>query len=93
MSNELDKYQGYNWIKVKRAKSIDIDGTMYVPETHHIEEVSFMIEEIKKLAAKVDKLTRDKNYAQLEAFERIQKIAQQNYENQLDYLPYEEDDR
>lgn len=45
-----EPYEGYSWIKVKRAKPVEIDGVKYVTEEHHIEETTFLIEEVRKLA-------------------------------------------
>ena len=49
-------YEGYGWIKVKRVNPIEIAGIKYVPEQHHIDETSFLIEEIRRLAKQVDDL-------------------------------------
>tara|TARA_R110000824_G_scaffold8450_4_gene38509 strand:+ start:8435 stop:8623 length:189 start_codon:yes stop_codon:yes gene_type:complete len=43
-------YKGYKWIKVKREESVLIDGIKYVTEKHHVEETTFLINEIRKLA-------------------------------------------
>ena len=51
-------YEGYSWIKVKRAKPIKLHGEMYVTEEHHIEETTFLIEEVRKLAKELDDLKR-----------------------------------
>lgn len=57
-TNKTEKsYEGYGWIKVKRATPIEIDGNRYISEQHHVEETTFLIEEIRKLAKHVDDLT------------------------------------
>jgi hypothetical protein len=43
-----------NWIKVKPAHTVEIDGVRYVSEEHHIEETTFLIEEIRKLAKLIE---------------------------------------
>lgn len=53
-----EQYAGYGWIKVKRAKAVEIDGEKYVPEQHHIEETNFLIEEVRKLAKEIDELKK-----------------------------------
>ena len=47
-------YEGYSWIKVKRAKPVEIDGQKWVSEEHHIEETSFLIDEVRKLAKEIE---------------------------------------
>lgn len=53
-----EPYEGYNWIKVKQAKSVEIDGQMWVTEEHHIEETTFLIDEVRKLAKELDELKK-----------------------------------
>lgn len=55
-----EHYAGYGWIKVKRAKAVEIDGERYVPEQHHIEETSFLLDEVRKLAKEIDELKGEK---------------------------------
>lgn len=51
-----EPYEGYSWIKVKRAKPVEIDGQMWVTEEHHIEETNFLIDEVRKLAKELNGL-------------------------------------
>ena len=53
-----EPYEGFSWIKVKRAKAVEIDGQKWVTEEHHIEETTFLIEEVRKLAKELDELKR-----------------------------------
>lgn len=98
---ESEKYDGYKWIKVKRATAFYAtpcegevgagDPVKVVPEDHHIEETSFMIEEIRKLAKKLD--------TQSAALQRYRKQEDQrrNYASRqarwdADHVGYQEDD-
>lgn len=89
MTTEAQKYEGFGWIKVKRAKAVEISDKKYVPEEHHVEETSFLIKEIKKLAAIIDK----KNAAIRKLRSQQYNQSMRDYQSQFDYLPYEEDDR
>lgn len=53
-----EHYANYKWIKVKRAVPVEIDGTKYVSEEHHIEETSFLIDEVRRLAKIIDDISR-----------------------------------
>ncbi len=47
-------YEGYSWIKVKKYKmdeSLSWEERYKQLEAHHIEETSFLIEEVRKIAA------------------------------------------
>lgn len=50
----MSKYDDYSWIKVPRGKTIwagDLSPSeKVVTEKHHIDETSFLIEEVRKLA-------------------------------------------
>ena len=86
------KYEGHDWIKFKRAKAVEISGKKYVSEKHHIEETSFLIEEIKKLVSIID--NKDALIRKLRSFQdRQRQQAKRDYLYRSDYLPYEEDDR
>ncbi len=58
------RYEGYKWVKVKRHKD---DPTKpweerYADlEKHHIEETTFLIEEIRRLAKEFDEFKRPKS--------------------------------
>jgi hypothetical protein len=88
-------YEGYGWIKVKRAEAKwagDIDpATKVVPEEHHVEETTFLIEEVRKLAKRVDQQA-----AALRGYRRQEEQRQRQASRQArwdqDYLPYQEDD-
>jgi len=80
--SEADKYQGYSWIKVQRSKPVDVNGTPHVSEAHHIEETTFLIEEIRKLAARIDRLN-----LMVERYDQRPSLCDD------DYLAYEEDVR
>lgn len=73
-----EHYADFKWIKVKRFK-LDQDATWknnFVSlEEHHLKETTFLIDEVRKLAAMVDE--RDK---------RIEELAK----NQKDLWPPEE---
>lgn len=90
---EAEKYQGYSWIKVKRSKPIDVDGVPHVSEAHHVEETTFLIDEVRKLAARVDELTLELAKYRLREHDQMQMAARQAYELRADHLPYEEDTR
>ena len=83
---EAEKYQGYDWIKVKREIPTYVDGVPYVSESHHMVERCFLIEEVRKLAAKVDALTMASAHQALEQLERTQKEQRR----QIDDLTWEE---
>jgi hypothetical protein len=56
MSNQ---YQGYGWIKVKRYvmdESLSWEERYRQLEAHHVEETTFLFDEIRKLAALVGDL-------------------------------------
>mmetsp|Transcript_32006 Transcript_32006/g.44636 ORF Transcript_32006/g.44636 Transcript_32006/m.44636 type:complete len:263 (-) Transcript_32006:168-956(-) len=53
-SSFAKKYKGHKWIKVKREKPVEINGRLYISEDHHIKETSFLIDTIRRLAAKLD---------------------------------------
>lgn len=61
--NNTAKYAGFGWIKVPRARPVEIDGISYVPEEHHVAETEFLIAEVRKLAAEVDHLRKVNNTA------------------------------
>lgn len=53
-----EKYSGYNWIKVCAFDKRDYEGDEEMfsgLEYHHIEETTFLINEVRKLAAILDK--------------------------------------
>ncbi len=56
---EAEKYQGYKWIKTKHVK-FDSNKTWEenykALEAHHIEETTFLIEEVRRLAEKIDRM-------------------------------------
>jgi hypothetical protein len=58
--SEADKYQGYKWIKTKHVK-FDPSKTWAenykALEDHHVEETTFLIEEVRRLAEKIDRMT------------------------------------
>ena len=59
MSKQED-YEGFKWIKVKKYKeNLDLpaDARYKLLEEHHIEETSFLIEEVRKLDKEIDELT------------------------------------
>lgn len=49
-----EKYEGYSWILVKKAETVEVGGVKYVPEDHHIDETTFLINEVIKLARMLD---------------------------------------
>lgn len=61
MSN---KYDGYGWIKVKKYRmdsSLSWEERYYQLDAHHVEETTFLIEEVRRLAKIVDEQRRDLN--------------------------------
>lgn len=59
MTAEL--YEGYGWIKVKRHKmdeSKSWEERYQDLDKHHIEETTFLIEEVRKLAKEIDLIKR-----------------------------------
>ena len=80
-----EHYADYKWIKVKRFQ-LDSDATwknnFITLEEHHLKETTFLIDEVRKLAAMIDE--RDKKIA--ESDKRIEELAK----NQKDPWPPEE---
>lgn len=92
---ESEKYDGYKWIKVKRAtaqRAGDVDpSTKVVSEEHHVEETSFLIEEIKKLAKKLDTQSVSlRRYRRQEDQRRNYASRQARWD--ADHVGYQEDD-
>lgn len=59
MSHE-QHYSDYKWIKVKRWTHDDSIGTeenYQKLQDHHLKETSFLIEEVRKLAKKLDEIS------------------------------------
>ena len=57
--SKVDDYASYKWIKVKKYVMDEEKSWQerYVElEKHHIEETSFLIEEVRKLAEEIDRL-------------------------------------
>jgi hypothetical protein len=58
-----DHYADFKWIKVKRYtmdKSLSWEDRYRQLDEHHIHETSFLIAEIRQLAAKIDDLQSTK---------------------------------
>lgn len=56
-SDLREKYEGYDWIKVPRwqhdsAKTVEENYAIL--QAHHVNEATFLVEEIRKLAAFAD---------------------------------------
>lgn len=54
---DSEKYEGYKWIKVPRFKddeSKSWEERFRALEKHHIEETTFLIKEVRKLAGAID---------------------------------------
>lgn len=54
-----EKYEGYKWIKVSSFKddeSKSWEERFRMLEKHHIEETTFLINEVRKLAGAIDSL-------------------------------------
>jgi hypothetical protein len=66
---ESERYQGYNWIKVKRHV-FDPDKTAAENyeglEAHHVAETSFLIQKVRELARRIDDITGSAVAADLE---------------------------
>lgn len=57
MGGFVEKYSTYNWIKVRRHVDnpyLPLDERFKRLEQHHIEETTFLIEEVRKLALILD---------------------------------------
>lgn len=53
-------YSDYKWIKVRRHKddpSLSLEERLKALEQHHIEETTFLIEEVRRLAAYIDDMS------------------------------------
>lgn len=51
------EYEGYKWVKVKRYvmdESLSWEERYKKLEEHHIKETTFLVDEVRKLAAEVD---------------------------------------
>lgn len=90
--SEADKYTGVDWIRVDREEPVILEGQRYVSETHHIAETEFLIAEIRRLAARIDKLNAALRRYRKQADQQRQRSRRQA-QLDADYLPYEEDDR
>jgi len=58
--NKQKYYEGYGWIKVKRFKpdeSKSWEERYKDLDQHHIDETTFLIDEIRRLAKELDKAT------------------------------------
>lgn len=58
----MKKYEGYSWIKVKRYKMDETkswEERYKELEQHHIEETTFLIEEVRKLSEMYEQLLDD----------------------------------
>jgi len=56
MSRSQD-YEGYKWIKVKRHvddPSKSWEERFRALEEHHVKETTFLVDEVRKLAAEID---------------------------------------
>lgn len=52
-----EQYEGYGWIKVKKYKmdeSLSWEERYKKLDEHHVQETSFLIDEVRKLADMVD---------------------------------------
>lgn len=62
-----EHYDGFKWVKVKRYNGYDAnipcDENYANLDAHHVKETTFLIDEIRKLAAMVDE--RDKKIEEL----------------------------
>lgn len=64
MFNYSEYYSNFKWIKVKRYQmdeSLSWEQRYEKLDAHHIEETSFLIEEIRKLAKQLDDFQVDKS--------------------------------
>jgi hypothetical protein len=91
-----EDYSGYSWIKVKRAKAVPAgecpSDEKVVSEAHHIEETTFLIEEVRKLAAQLEAARKRLNEMRRQSeAARLEQTRRLRWEQ--DSLPYYEDDR
>lgn len=88
---ESEKYEGLDWIKAKKCKPFIISGKSYVSKSHHIEESMFLIDKIRDLAKRIDKLNNIiKKYRKEQEINCHHNTARARYE--VDYLEYQEPD-
>jgi hypothetical protein len=60
----MNKYEkDYRWIKVKRYKHKDgtYEDMFFSLETHHVEEIEFLIDEVRKLAKLLEEVVSPEN--------------------------------
>lgn len=86
-----EAYKGYGWIKVQRHKddkSLPLEDRLESLQKHHIEETTFLIDEVRKLASEIDVLKSSVSSlsSKLEACHQLARRA--FLEN--DAMPYEE---
>ena len=56
------KYEGYKWVKVKRHTddpSKTWEERFRALEEHHIKETTFLVDEVRKLAAEIDQIKKE----------------------------------
>jgi len=61
MSRTQD-YEGYKWVKVKRHvddPSKTWEERFRALEEHHIKETTFLVDEVRKLAAEIDEIQKE----------------------------------
>ncbi len=63
MGDLEEKYRGYGWIKVPRYsmdESLSWEERYHLFDEHHLQETTFLIEEVRKLARQIDELNRNR---------------------------------
>ncbi len=66
--NRTEHYASYKWIKVKKHKddpSKTWEERYRALEEHHIQETTFLIDEVRKLAAEMDEALRPKTIEEI----------------------------
>ena len=91
----MTDYSGYSWIKVPRYKmneKLDWPARYRELNDHHIQETTFLIEEVRSLAEQLAAAKR-----QIATLRQQAEAAQREQSRRLrwehDSLPYYEDDR
>lgn len=89
---ETEKFEGFGWIQVPRGVTHEFDGRQYVSAEHHQAETVFLIDTVRALAERIDRLKAAlATYRRQDAQQRRWQGRQARYE--ADHLPYQEDDQ
>lgn len=91
----MSEYSGYSWIKVPRYnmdEALSWEERYAQLDEHHIQETTFLIDEVRKLATQLESAKR-----RAANLRKQVDAAQSHQARQLrwdqDYVPYQEDDR